>query len=54
MAEIKELIGEQPGVLDRELRDEKLFADFDDERIGFVCRLNIGNHPTFKDEEFSP
>jgi len=51
LAEITELIGQQPVVLDREFSYEKLFADFDEEGIRFVCRLNSGNHPTFKDEE---
>jgi len=51
LREVKELIGDKPVVMDREFSYERLFADFAEEEIEFVCRLNIGNHPTFKDEE---
>lgn len=51
LAEVKGLIEEKPVVLDREFSYEKLFADFEEEGIGFVCRLNTGNHPSFYDKE---
>jgi len=51
LEELGELIEDQPVVMDREFSYESLFADFEEEGIKFVCRLNTGNHPTFYDEE---
>jgi hypothetical protein len=51
LEELGELIEGQPVVMDREFSYENLFADFEEEEIEFVCRLNTGNHPTFYDEE---
>lgn len=53
LAEVKELIEDKPVVMDREFEFQRLFEEFVEEEIKFVCRLNIGNHPTFRDEEGS-
>ena len=49
LGELRELIEDRPVVLDREFSYEDLsaFADLKEEGIGFVCRLDTGNHPFF-------
>lgn len=48
---IKDLLGNQPVVLDREFSYESLFADFMAEKINYVIRLNTGNKATITDGE---
>lgn len=43
--DIKTLIGERPLVLDREFSYAELMEVLQQEKINFVIRLNLGNHP---------
>jgi hypothetical protein len=53
--EIKTLIGERPLVLDREFSYAELMEVLLQEKINFVIRLNLGNHPPrFFDEKGHP
>src|SRR5512136_2896246 len=44
-AELKDLLGERPLVLDREFSYLELLLNLVEERIHFVIRLNLGSHP---------
>ena len=48
---IKDLLGNQPVVLDREFSYQSLFEDFVAEAINYVIRLNTGNRATITDAE---
>lgn len=53
-AELKEMIGVKPLVLDREFSYESLLQDLVEEKINFVIRLNTGNKVSLTDEEGKP
>ena len=44
-AELKELLGERPLVLDREFSYLELLLHLVEEQVNFVIRLNLGSHP---------
>lgn len=44
-AELKDLLGERPLVLDREFSYLELLLNLVEEQINFVIRLNLGSHP---------
>ena len=44
-AQLKELLGERPLVLDREFSYLELLLNLHEEQINFVIRLNLGSHP---------
>jgi len=54
-AQVKELIGEKPLVLDREFSYLELLLRLVEDGINFVIRLNLGSHPpAFFDQEGKP
>lgn len=53
-ADLKEMIGDKPLVLDREFSYESLLQDLMEEKINFVIRLNTGNKVSLTDEEGKP
>jgi hypothetical protein len=53
-ADLKEMIGDKPLVLDREFSYERLLQDLVEEKINFVIRLNTGNKVALTDEEGKP
>ena len=53
-AQLREMIGDKPLVLDREFSYEGLLEDLATENINFVVRLNTGNGVSLVDEEKKP
>jgi hypothetical protein len=53
-AQLREMIGDKPLVLDREFSYEGLLEDLVSENIHFVIRLNTGNGVSLLDEEKKP
>lgn len=44
-AELKDLLGKRPFVLDREFTDLELLLNLVEAQVNFVIRLNLGSHP---------
>ncbi len=51
LREVQDLLGPKPVVLDREFSYQTLFADFVEEGLNYVIRLNTGNRATITDAE---